>query len=112
MTVRAHDVLPAVGLEFALVLSIIFMVPVVMVGLDNLIILDVMVLMDATIILEMPVLGVIFAAFVAPVGLLEFGLALSVIFVIPAVMIGFTFGVELAGSPEIGITMSCSSYIR
>lgn len=95
-----------------LVLSIMFIVSVVLVGLDNLIILDVMVLIDATIICVMPVLGVIFATFVAPVGLFEFGLALGVVFVIPTTLTGFTFGVEMTGLLEIGITTSCSSYIK
>lgn len=98
------DELLAVGLEFALVLSIIFIVPVVLVGLDTLIILDVMILMDATVILDMPVL---FAAFVAPVGLFEFGLALGATLVIPATVIGFKFEVGMAGILlEVGITMS------
>ena len=108
-----HDVLLAVGFEFVLVLvlSIIFIVPVVVVGLDTLIILDVMVLlMEATTMLDMPVLdtpvlGVVFAALVAPI--------LGAIFAVPATLVGFEFGVEIAGIlVEIGTVASCSSYIR
>ena len=101
-----HDVLPAFGLEFVLVLILI--VPVVLVGLDTLIILDVVVLMEAKMTLDMPVLdtpvlGVVFAALVEP--------TLGAIFGVPATLVGF--GVEIAGIlVEIGTVVSCSSYIR
>lgn len=107
-----HDVLAAVGLEFVLVLSIIFIVPVALVEFDTLIILDVIVLMDSTIILDMlvldtPVLGVIFGAFVAT--------GLGTIFAVlgTLVLAGFKFGVEMTGIlVEIGVAVSPSSYIR
>lgn len=105
-------------------MSTIFIVPTILVGLD-----DVPILMDAILILDVPamdaptldravsdmaVLGVIFATLVAPVRF-EFGLVLGVIFVAPAALVGFgfEFGLVLGALlVAIGITISASSYIR